>query len=238
MSRQTDLDPADVVEVLRRVVWPTLTCWLHPEELANTLAQVVLRPPHAWPGSRRDEHPYLELQLSVLGEEGTVYLDRLQFTHTSTDDMSDRLHDQMHDWIAESRFGWGQSRDTHPGLALGGQRWPVSLDGQPTLEFYPDWDAPGVLWRQGQPIDAKRLGLPTETLRALDQWRAQWWQAYEDENEDSVVPVLVLERLRQDLVHQLREDLEGRMPVAAPISLDPNTWLARLPPGTWQPSWT
>ena len=125
---QTARDALDVESVLRTVVQPVVDELLRPAEVESVdLAWRPVRlPPH--PGPSPDRGPYQSTL--ALGEPGWVTEDRLVLTvvavgerftfHLAEPDtpldrvdrdwIADQLHSRLQDFVAESRFGWGELR--------------------------------------------------------------------------------------------------------------------------------
>ena len=87
---------------MARIVAPALEAVLEAEEV--DAASVVRRTPSA---DRR--HWYAEVELSLVGER---FVDRVYEStlEVSVVDWRNRFASNLQDFVAESRFGWGQRR--------------------------------------------------------------------------------------------------------------------------------
>ena len=87
-----------------RIVDPVLSAMLTPEELR--VADVVVEP------GAEDE--WLLLRVTVGRDEFASYLCQPPvMTGWSAREIAEKLADELHDFVAESAFGWGQSRSAN-----------------------------------------------------------------------------------------------------------------------------
>ncbi|GAA2141731.1 hypothetical protein GCM10009844_12370 [Nocardioides koreensis] len=93
---------AGVADVVAHIVAPALEAVLRPDEV--DAASVARRAPSADP-----RHWYAELELSLVGERlvDRVYESTID---ASVTDWRNRLASNLQDFVAESRFGWGEWR--------------------------------------------------------------------------------------------------------------------------------
>jgi len=93
----------DATSLRVKVVEPILAVMLTPEEARST--RVEIRP--------GDEEGWLILRLTVgPADEFVSYLYQPpSMTGWSQREIGQKLADELHDFIAESAFGWGQTRD-------------------------------------------------------------------------------------------------------------------------------
>ena len=225
---RSDLDPADVGEVSRRVARPVFSELLHSDEFARCRVEVVLRPGLSKSTPGVPFEPHVTCRMEMGGESGEFFLCMLDFTRAARSDLADKLSEDLQDWLAESSLSWGELRAPHPGLPVGKAKWPSSVAGQPMLEVYPDEESEGLLWRQAEHVPAAALDLSAGLRLALTEWRTRWITALEG---PTPLPVVDLERARTAIVRQLQIELQGTHEVAVPISLDPTGWPADLDSG-------
>ncbi len=122
---RADLDLNDLDEVRRRVVDPVLSAMLRPGELVSADLVVADDWPDTdethwawkrWPNNSDAPRPGDEpdsLYLVVRpgdNERHTAWLGTLDFSRHDAAEIAERLASGLHDWIAESSFGWGESR--------------------------------------------------------------------------------------------------------------------------------
>ena len=111
--------------LLTEVIAPVLKALLTAEELEH--ADLVLAPDS---GDRNDERGWWRLALKV---EGEAFLANVFQTPSmddwSTTQMSEKLASDLQDFIAESRFGWGQQRlYSLPGVQPGAPHYDLRSD--------------------------------------------------------------------------------------------------------------
>lgn len=93
---------AGVADVMALIVSPVLEVMLKPEELhAASLARRQ--------GPDSESHWYAELELNLVGER---FIDRVYEStiDSSVTEWRNRLASNLQDFVAESRFGWGEWR--------------------------------------------------------------------------------------------------------------------------------
>ena len=97
----------DLCSVQAEVVTPAVRRVLKPAEPAEINVRLIGPSPATGRWS-------VELQLMVAGEEFLDIVFDSQPTHMSMADWADHLTSHLEDFVAESRFGWGQDRRPGP----------------------------------------------------------------------------------------------------------------------------
>ena len=99
---QRATDVAGVADVMAFIVSPALEVMLQPDELhAVSLARRQ--------GSDSESHWYADLELNLVGER---FVDRVyeNTIDAPVTEWRNRLASNLQDFVAESRFGWGEWR--------------------------------------------------------------------------------------------------------------------------------
>lgn len=87
---------ADLIETLRAVVLPAVGAVFRADELSSVEVRV--------------EGDSVRLNLTARGEAYTDYIVQAGVPGRSHTDWEERLRSNLVDFVAESRFGWGQNR--------------------------------------------------------------------------------------------------------------------------------